>query len=140
MADEIIARAKGQGDPSQVNPKLAALALARELMNGKNSTVAIINDEFCLGRALMESIGCYFTVDESPDRKEGFAMVNNVFDTFEEHSPSINGTGRQQVVECVVNSSRPVYQGMAPLGESDKPGALARLIAMFRGSTTSGRQ
>lgn len=139
MADEIIARAKGQGDPSQVNPKLAALGLARELMNGKNSTVAIINDEFCLGRALMESIGCYFTVDDNGESK-GFDMVNDVFDTFEEHSPSIGGTGRQQVVECVVNSSRPVYQGMAPLGESDKPGALTRLIAMFRGGSSGGQQ
>jgi hypothetical protein len=138
MADPILEQAKGRANPDQLNPKLAALSLARELMNGKNSTVAIVNDEFCLGRALMESIGGYFTVDDTDE--PGFRGVNNVFNTFEEHSPSIGGTGRQQVVECVVNSSRPVYQGMNPLYEGDKPGAIARLVAMFKGGSSGGSQ
>lgn len=137
MVDETIAAAKSKVDPKDVNPKLAALHLARELMNGKNPTVFVVNDEFAIGDSLIRPISEMFKVieiDENGDRIEhnntGLDGVVQVFDRFEEMSASIGGTGRQQVVECVVNSSRQVYQGFSPLAEDKGPGIIQRILAM----------
>lgn len=128
MADEIIARSTQKMDPDKINPKLAALAMARELMSGDNPTTAVIDQEFNLGRSLMGAINTKFF-------DGGLDGVMEVFTEFERHSPSISGIGRQQVVECVVNASRPVYQGFNPMADEDKgPGVLSKIAAFIRGS------
>ena len=135
--DQALQQAKGKIDPDKINPKLAALSLARELMRGDNPTTAIINDEFCLGNALMKAINEQFFMPHE-DTAIGLMGIVSVFDEFEMHSPSIGGVGRQQVVECVVNASRPVYQGFNPLYEEDKPGIFERLANFIRGNKQPG--
>lgn len=128
MADEVLVKAaeKASNDPSKINPKLAALSLAKDLMSGDNPTTAVISGDFCLGNAILQNINKSFFCG-------GLDGVTSVFNEFERHSPSISGVGRQQVVECVVNASRPVYQGFSPMQEDNKPGLIERFAAFMRG-------
>jgi len=70
----------------------------------------------------------------------GLQSVLEVFDTFKEGSASQGGIGRQQIVECVVNSSRQVYQGIGSLQEDDKPGAISRLLSFVMGKGGSANK
>lgn len=133
MGDPILQEAKGKSDADKLNKGLAALKLAEKLMDGSNPTTHIINDQFALGHALYKGMGEYFIVrdDNGKPLNEGIDSVISVFDHFEEHSPSIGGIGREQVVECVINSGRTQYQGFNPLYEQEKPGAMARILAFL---------
>jgi len=113
--------------------------MGQSLMDPDNPTVHVVSPEFKLSESLLQGTAGFFLVyseddvDQEHPLNDGLQSVLEVFDHFERGSPSIDGIGRQQIVECVVNSSRSIYQGIPSLQDDNKPGALSRLISFVSG-------
>jgi len=138
-ADPILNDSGGNKDTSLLNPKLAALKMGQSLMDPDNPTVHVVSPEFKLSESLLQGTAGFFLVYSEDDIEQehplndGLQSVLEVFDHFERGSPSIDGIGRQQIVECVVNSSRSIYQGIPSLQDDNKPGVVSRLLSFATG-------
>lgn len=144
--DKILDESGGNKDTSLLNPKLAALQMGKSLMDPENPSVHVVSPEFKLSESLLQGTAGFFLVYAEDDTKQehplndGLQSVLEVFDHFERGSPSIDGIGRQQIVECVVNSSRSIYQGIPSLQDDDKPGVISRILSFATGRSSGAQK